>query len=262
MSTDIPDFETVLKQGIEKVPAHLEQLAAAQGFVQKAEPGEIRWLTGEGELRALFYAVIDPRDLAFVAQAYKRTRETGCPFTWILVHQWCDGGGNWDIFTIRPENRMEHRGRVWGGREVPDRKPHLRDDVYRLFETDSPFPPPGGDGWAKLLGGPRAALAGRLDELAAARRCAQTDDGRSIFWRGKDGALEAMFELIPDPSDLDAFIRVYDRIAAFLCPVTFLFVERAPSKLYDIFRLSGRSYLEHHNEAESTGRREGGEDRA
>lgn len=251
MKSETSGLAAIIKKGIEHLPTHLEKLASAQGLTQVLEQGEIQWRDDEGDLRALFFAIADPSELDSVARAYHRTRETGCPFTYVLVHQWSDGDGNWDIFTIRPTDHMAHRGRVWGSREVPDRKPHLRDDVYRLFESDSPFPSPGRDGWAKLLGTSRAEIAARLGDLAEERACVQYDDGGSILWRNKYGVVEALFALLPDPSDIYSFASIYDLIAAHQCPVTFVFIEREKSRLYDIFRLSGRSYLEHHNQAKS-----------
>lgn len=118
----------------------------------------------------------------------------------------------------------------------------------------TPFPAPGRAGWARLLAGPRSESAAQLAILAADYRLGQSREEDLQLWKDSDGDVAAMFCLLPDPADLDAFIQVYRQIEEQACPVTFVFVACEREGLYDIFRLSARSFLEHHNQAKAWSR--------
>ncbi len=244
---DVSQLARVLKTGIDRFPSHLATLASANGLNQVEQPDEVSWVTAQGELRSLFYVIEDPRDLRRVTRVYERTKEARSPFTYVLVHQWGDGDGNWDIFTIRPTRCMEHRGRVIGSTRVTGTGPSLRDDIYGLFTCGRPFPAPGREAWARLLGAPRTDVTGRLAAMAFDHGCSQEEDV-ALVWHDSAG-VQAMFHVLPDPQDLAAFVNIYHEIARRECPVTFVFVAQDQPLVYDIFRLSARSYLEHHNQA-------------
>lgn len=88
-------------------------------------------VSGTGEI--LFVYVPDPRQLEAVAAAYTETKATDCPHTYVFIHQWTDGEGNWDVFTVRPDRRMELHNRFWGSDQVKAREPTLRHELYELF---------------------------------------------------------------------------------------------------------------------------------
>jgi len=125
--------------------------------------------------------------------------------------------------------------------------------MYTLFACDREFPAPGRAAWAELLAGPVEAVFARLNALAAQHGCTQSSEADtarwSDRWSDRDGQTQAMFVVPPDPADLDRFVRVYEQIRETRCPVSFVFVKTDTPQVYDIFRLSARSYLEHHNQA-------------
>jgi len=243
------DFGAILRDDIDAAPAYLAAAAQRNGLHQQATENEIQWLDEDNDLKGLFYFIPDPRDLAAVTRVFQRTRETRCPLTYIFVHQWTDGEGNWDIFTSRSDRRLEHRGRYGSSTEVTEREPKLRDDIYSLFNTGQEFPSPGRRGWSQLLDQSLDSVRKRLAELADDHHCRQAVEGESLLWHNGDTQLETMFHLLPDPGDLDSVVAIYLEIASRGCPVTFVFVAQEQPCTFDIFRLSARSYLEHHNQA-------------
>jgi hypothetical protein len=72
-----------------------------------------------------------------------------------------------------------------------------------------------------------------------------------ILWTGSKNKLEAAFFVLAEPASIEAVIGIYEYIRRSGCPVSFVFVECERPGLYDIFRLSARSYLEHHNQAKA-----------
>ncbi len=232
-----------------ELPVKLQEAARQLNFSQKVEDDAVYWYDDGGQVQALFIAVPDPRNLEAILAAYSATQETGCPRAFIYVHQWTDGVGNWDVFTITPDRRMAHGGRFGGGREVEEQGPALREDIYELFSCGQPFPAPGCQGWSKLLAGPREDVVEALGKLAEERGCVQTLDEDIVSWHNVPGELEAMFFLLPEPADIDAFVSIYAVIRQRRCPVTFVFLKQMEPGTFDIFRLSARSYLEHHNQA-------------
>jgi len=239
-----------LQGDIDDVPMQLLTLATQFNFTQEVIEGIVRWYTKDDVLRIQFFVIPDPRDLDAVLRVYAETKENECLITYIFVHQWTDGEGNWDLFMIHPGRRMEHRSRLWGDRNnVNERGPALRKDIYTLFQCGSEFPEPGSRGWVKLLEGPQEKVDRQLEVFARERDCRQEADGNIVRWLNQEGQTEALFFLLPDPSDIDAFVTIYKEIKEHLCPVSFVFLKCEEPGLYDIFRLSGRSYLEHHNQA-------------
>ncbi|MFC1525882.1 hypothetical protein ACFL6X_03610 [Candidatus Latescibacterota bacterium] len=204
-------FGGALRHGMDRVASLLEPEAGKLGLRQERSDHALRWLGREGEVEALFVYVPDPRELEAVAAAYTQTRATECPLTYIFIHQWTDGEGNWDIFTITPKRRMAHHNRFWGSDQVPKRDPELRHEIYELFSVRTAFPSPGRAGWSRLLAGPRTQAVAQLAALAGDYRVAQRAEGDVLVWRGTEGSVEAMFRLLPDPGDLDACIQVYGR---------------------------------------------------
>jgi len=242
------DMGALLQNAPQDVPKALEVVAEQNRLRQEVEGDVIRWMSPEGRVAILFFVVPDPRDLKSVFEPFRLTQETGCVKTYIYVHQWTDGEANWDSFTITPDRALRHGGRFPGTREIKERGPALREDIYTLFAHDQPFPRPGCARWAELLDGPREGLTKRLGEMAEERGCAQWADAETILWRSPGAKPEAMFFLLSNAGDLDGTVRIYEQIRDRDCPVSFVFVKQLLPGEYGVFRLSARSYLEHQTE--------------
>ncbi len=242
----------VLPQGAEALAEELQPGAHAFGLAQQLEDGAVQWKTQEGEIALMFCFLPDPRDLARVLAIFTLARDKRPRLSVIFVHQWTDGEGNWDVFLISRERGLHHVDRISGSATVQEREPALRRDIYTLFACDREFPAPGQAQWAALLEeGQPEQLAAALEPLAADHSCTQTVDDNIIWWANTEGRLEAQFFRLPDVRDIDAIVGMYRRIRETRCPVSFAFVKGERAGLYDIFRLSARSYLEHHNQAKA-----------
>lgn len=235
-----------LPQGTAALADILQAGADAFDLVQRIDRHTISWFDQEGQIVIMYYLIPDARDLDRVLDAYVKTREKQCPFTAVLVHQWTDGEGNWDIFLITEKWAMQHGGRLCGSDHVEERGPQLREDTYTLFACDREFPEPGEEEWVKLLNGPIEGIVTQLETLAQRYNCAQTYRDYLVQWRAQ-GQLEVQFFLFPDQKDLTPFIYLYRHLKEEPSPVSFVLVECEQEQLRDIFRLSARSYLEHHN---------------
>jgi hypothetical protein len=89
--------------------------------------------------------------------------------------------------------------------------------------------------------------------LAAERSCVQVVEDSVVRWLNRDdGRVEAQFLTLTNLGNIDAIVGLYDQIRDTVCPVTFVFVRSGCRGLYDIFRLSARSYLEHHNQVKAS----------
>jgi hypothetical protein len=103
--------------------------------------------------------------------------------------------------------------------------------------------------WGRIFSLPFPRIAEALAPLAERHGLRQEARADHILWLGKSKKPAAMFCFITDPSDLAQVKRVYNRISRFSPRVTFAIVHQKAdgSGVYDIFRFSERSYLEHHN---------------
>ena len=240
-----------LPQGINALAEVLQPSAEAFGLIQHVEDTAVQWITQEGKTALMFCAIPDPRVLERILDAYIQVRKCQPGLTAIFVHQWTDAENNWDAFVVTPQRAMQHADRIWGSKTVQERGPQLREDIYTLFACDNEFPEPGCAEWAELLAGPIEGIHNQLSTLAAQHDCEQTIEGEMVRWTNADGKIEALFFILPEPADIEAVIRIYERIRKSQCPISFVFVECDRPGLYDIFRLSARSYLEHHNQAKA-----------
>ena len=240
-----------LPQGIDALGQVLQASAKAFGLIQQVQGTSVQWLTQEGKMALMFCAVPDPRDLDRVLNTYTQVKEHRPRLMAVFVHQWTDGENNWDAFVITPERAMQHADRIWGSTTVQERGPQLREDIYTLFACDREFPDTGCAGWAELLAGPIEGVYDQLSTLAGQHDCKQTVKDKTVQWTSADGELQAAFFVLPEPGDIEAVIHIYEKIRHSRCSVSFVFVECDRPGLYDIFRLSARSYLEHHNQAKA-----------
>lgn len=240
-----------LPQGIDALARILHPSAEEFGFIQKVRDTSVLWMTQEGETALMFCIIPDPRDLDRVLDTYVQVKQHQPNLTGIFVHQWTDGENNWDVFVITPRRAIQHADRIEGSTTVQERGPQLREDIYTLFSCDREFPEPGCAEWAKLLAGPIEGVYDQLNALAAQYDCEQTAEDGMVLWTGSNDKLEAAFFILAEPSYIEAVIGIYEYICQSGCPVSFVFVECERPGLYDIFRLSARSYLEHHNQAKA-----------
>jgi hypothetical protein len=236
-----------LPMGTEALANVLQKGAHEFKLTQQIDGNYICWFTEEDELFLMFCIIPDPRDLDRVLDAYVQTKERRCPFTVILVNQWTDGEGTWDAFLITSKRVMQHGGWLCGTDIVKERGPELRADIYALFACGCEFTEPGEAQWAELLTGPVEAVIKQLSVLAEKHTCTQTDEDTLVRWTNAEGQLEALFFLLPSQNDIDAFIGIYQKIKETQYPVSFVFVESDQVGTCDVFRLSARSYLKHHN---------------
>jgi len=237
-----------LPQGVDELAGILQTGAAALDLVQEVVGRYVHWKTRDDKLALVFGVVPDPRDLDAVLDAYVHAKQERPALMALFVHQWTDGEGNWDAFVITPQRAMEHADRIGGSDTVQERGPALREDLYMLFACDRQFPEPGAEEWAEILAGPVEGITEHLGRLAAAYGCTQTVGDHIAQWANSDGQLEAQFFILPDPEEIDAYIGIYRQIRESRCPMSFVFVKCDEPRKYDIFRLSARSYLEHHNQ--------------
>jgi len=237
-----------LSRHMDEAVAIFQEGADAFELQQTVEGQYICWQNPEGELFVTFAFIRDPRDLDAVLDVYVRARGKQGGLTAAFVHQWTDGEGNWDVFAIGPRRVMRHIDRIDGTDKVQERSPQLREDIYTLFACDRDLPASGQLEWAGLLAGPVEGAIDQLAVLAAGHGCTQTMTDHVVQWLNNEGMLEVQFFLLPAPDDLDAYIRMYEQIRETNCPVSFVFVRGDEPRQYDIFRLSARSYLEHHNQ--------------
>ncbi|MHC4520430.1 MAG: hypothetical protein ACYTAS_17725, partial [Planctomycetota bacterium] len=235
-------------RGVDEAAKVLQTGADAFKLSQQVEGRYIQWKNAEGKLAIVFCVIADPRDLDAVLDVYTRAKGWQASLVAVFVHQWTDGEGNWDAFVIGPRRAMQHVDRIHGTDKVHERGPKLREDIYELFACDQEFPEPGQGGWADLLAGPVDGLIDQLAVLAAVHDCTQTVGDYMTQWADAEGHLQAQFFILPDPEEIDAYVCMYQQIRESGCPVSFVLVKTDQPRVYDIFRLSARSYLEHHNQ--------------
>lgn len=237
-----------LPQGIDALAQILQVSAKAVGLIQEVQGTSVQWITQDGQVALMFCPVPDPRDVDRVLDTYIQVKEHQPSLTAVFVHQWTDGEDNWDAFVITPQRAMQHADRIRGSTTVQEQGPKLREDIYTLFACDREFPDPGCAGWAELLTGSIEGVYDQLRSLAGQHDCKQSVEDETVKWTSAKGELQAMFFVLPEPGDIEAVIHIYEKIRCSRCPVSFVFVECDRPGLFDIFRLSARSYLEHHNQ--------------
>jgi hypothetical protein len=237
-----------LLKGVAELAGILQAGADVFELTQELEGRYVHWKTREGKLALVFCVVPDPRDLDVVLEAYVYAGQKRPALMAVLVHQWTDGEGNWDAFVITPQRAMQHADRIGGSDTIQERGPALREDLYTLFACDREFPEPGPEEWADILAGPAEGIIDQLGRLATEHGCTQVVEDYMVRWVSSQGQLEAQFFILPDPEEIDAYICMYRQIRESQCPISFVFVKGDEPRKYDIFRLSARSYLEHHNQ--------------
>ncbi|MCJ7681185.1 MAG: hypothetical protein MUP70_10705 [Candidatus Aminicenantes bacterium] len=238
-----------LQKGIPDLAYVLRPVGEEHSYSQHVINNEIHWCNKDGRVEIVFFYIAAPCDLDVVYRVFQRTKDTRCEFSCLFVHQWTAGEGNWDVFGLHPQRGLVHWNRFWGNRFVIDDKGVvLRDDIYRLFECGQDFPALSRKRWAVMLGESREKTVTQLSIVAGEHNCIQTQRDDVVQWYNENGRMEAMFFVFQNFPNLDDYIAIYNQIKINRCPVTFLFQKVQPG-MFDIFRLSARSYIEHHNQA-------------
>ncbi len=103
--------------------------------------------------------------------------------------------------------------------------------------------------WGKIFSSSLPEIAKALTPYAAKAECTQKIRKTTVDWFDGNGALQAMFCIVPEPSDLKAIRSIYNRIAKFSPEYTYVIVHQKPDGIgnYDIFCLTPESYLNHCN---------------
>jgi hypothetical protein len=124
----------------------------------------------------------------------------------------------------------------------------LNEGIYKMFNVRE-LKGSKKNKWGRIFALPLPRIADALAPLAEQHSCRQQVKADHILWLDKSKRPVAMFCFITDPSELAQVKRVYNRIAKLSPRVTFAIVHQRSDGIgvYDIFRLSERSYLEHHN---------------
>lgn len=237
-----------LQKGVSYLAEVLYPVGQENLYTQHIADDEIQWHDADGRTKVLFFYIADPRNLNDVTKSFQRTRDTQCDFSCIFVHQWTDGEGNWDVFGLHPQRGLVHWNRFWGNRWLAhDPGPYLKDQFYSLFACGQEFPLLSRRKWAKLMNESLSEAQSQLAILAGQRECVQDQNDNILRWRNHSGETEVLFSLYQDFPDLNDYLRLYKQIEKDNSPVAFLF-QRAQPQIYDIFRFSKRSYMEHNNQ--------------
>jgi hypothetical protein len=211
------------------------------GFVQKVEDNLVLWLDESGDLEVMFTIISDPTDLSAVREIYEQIHARECPLTYAIIHQIMDGQGTYDIFQLSFNRYISHDWRVSLGNGSPAQMPEgIRQDLHGMFSSLSQQE---SKEWAEAFS---ADAAMKFWEASKQYNCTQQTEEGAVLWFGKDDKLEAMFHVISDPKDLNSFRKIYELVDVKGCPLTYLVVP-VRKGVYDIFRLSLASYMEHCN---------------
>ena len=237
-----------LQKGIQDLAYVLKPIAEKNNYSQQILDNEILWLNRDDKIEVLFFYIFDPRNFEMVAKVYHRVKETQCELACIFVHQWKDGEGNWDVFGLHPQRGLVHWNRFWGNRWLTnDTGPFFREDIYTLFACGQDFPALSSKKWLKLLNESGEKTKNQISLLASDHGCSQDKIDNMVRWKNSDGQIEVIFSFYQGFPSLDDYIRIFDQIKVDKCPVTFLF-QRAHPDVFDIFRFTARSFMEHHNQ--------------
>ena len=128
-----------------------------------------------------------------------------------------------------------------------DTGPFLNENINNLFACGQEFPLISRRKWLKLLLDSVDKAKNQLDILANDYDFSQTTENEMVRWQNSNKQTEALFYFTQNFPSLDDYIRIYDQIKIEKCPITFLF-QRAHPEVFDIFKFSARSYMEHHNQ--------------
>jgi hypothetical protein len=177
-----------LQKGIPDLAAILQPVGEENNYVQQIDRNEIQWYNKDGRIELLFFYISNPREIETVRNVFQRTKDTGCDFACIFVHQWTDGEGNWDVFGLHPQRGLVHWNRFWSKRWLEhDSGPFLKDNFFSLFACHREFPLFSRKRWAKFLNESVERMTQQLSVLAEEYSCAQDQKDDFTRWQNSAG---------------------------------------------------------------------------
>lgn len=108
--------------------------------------------------------------------------------------------------------------------------------------------------WGKIFSSETKDIFDYFEELATSKNYIQERvDPNKIIWKEKNGSIECMFCFIEDLTKLQSVRKMFSRISKFNPIFTYAIVHQKKDGegVYDIFRFSKFSYLEHCNRVKS-----------
>jgi hypothetical protein len=112
--------------------------------------------------------------------------------------------------------------------------------------------------WGRIFNSKQNIILDYFGEIALEKKYLQEKvDANKIIWKEKDGSIECMFCFIENISDLESVRKVFSKIKKLSPLFTYAVVhqQKDGDGIYDIFRFSKFSYLEHCNRVRYTGKK-------
>ncbi|MHC5053846.1 MAG: YncE family protein [Planctomycetota bacterium] len=212
--------------------------AGKVGCTQETLGDAVLWLSAEGSTDALIM-MVDKDDIRGMRRFMDLLAEAGSPLAFIIIR--CDG--YYDVLSMQPDWYIRHNNQP----RDPDMKlrppcPGVREDLHDI-DWKKTWPAP-----EEVYAAPLAEVIRAHAELAAKYGCTQSVDDGILLWRDEDGKLAAMLCVCED-TDLPLLRRLYARIEATDCPLTWLFLRLThwEEPVFDILSMSRRHYMAHRN---------------
>lgn len=104
--------------------------------------------------------------------------------------------------------------------------------------------------WGKMFASPWPDLVRQMNSKAAEAGCTQEPGDGCLVWK-REQTPQVKYVFVDDPSDIEAIRNVFDDESNVRVPVCFIVVRQPDESdtrgdiIFDIFRLSPKSYLWH-----------------
>ncbi|MHC4249701.1 MAG: hypothetical protein ACYS9X_11300 [Planctomycetota bacterium] len=216
----------------------MAQEAGKVGCTQETLGDAVLWLSAEGSTDALIM-MVDKDDIRGMRRFMDLLAEAGSPLAFIIIR--CDG--YYDVLSMQPDWYIRHNNQPRDpAMKLRPPRPGVRDDLHDIDWKET-WPAP-----EEVYAAPLADVIRAHAELAAKYGCTQSVDDGILIWRDEDGKLAAMLCVCED-TDLPLLRRLYARIEATDCPLTWLFLRLThwEEPVFDILSMSRRHYMAHRN---------------
>jgi len=230
----------------DKRAAEFERIGGDHGCRQVRGTERLLWLNSDDRVEAMFIFVDEPTKVQPFLDIYRVIEEMDCPLTF-LIHPQLGRKDTFDAYRLSRKSYAEHSWELGlkaplDPRSLP--RAQIREDLWELFHPDVDKQTKAYWAWA-LYASPEEIVA-KLQRESTKHGCTQRIDGPYVLWTGEEGALQVMFAVIADPSQVAPFRQLYEKILATECPLTYCFVYQAhEGERWDVQRLSPKfSYLE------------------
>jgi hypothetical protein len=74
----------------------------------------VTWLDDSGGIEAMFFRIVDPRDINTIRGVYDEIAGNNSPLNYVFIRQLYDSEEAWDIFRLSQRSFMEHCNRISG----------------------------------------------------------------------------------------------------------------------------------------------------